>query len=459
MLLSCGGVLLLLVLASIHFHDVLLRNAAENGLEQIAANRVRAVAEALARTPRGERQAISQALSGPDLEVRLLPADARHGLLLGEAAQRGKQGDQEVEIQIARTGEGSTASATARLRLPDADAIEVLVRAPSLLAVPDRAFDLYVGAIAMALLLIAALAVRAVVRPFAVVAGSLDQMAPGQDLRLTLSKDAPREVRHVVAALEAMGARVRDVLQQRSLALAALSHDLMSPISRMLLRLEHDLDDAGVARLRSDLGEMETMVEDVLAYLRGGHEGEPSEDVSILALIQVVVDEFAERGAIIEEGPLEDSRVHGRPIALKRAIRNLLANALRYGDGARVDLIAQDKAAVVLISDRGPGMPPDELARAFDPFFRGDRSRTQGDGSGLGLPTALAIVRSHGGTLELTNLPSGGLLATMCLPCRPGFDLQRESARRRRGPGDRNLSDASLTAVLARANAVRSAPS
>jgi signal transduction histidine kinase len=191
----------------------------------------------------------------------------------------------------------------------------------------------------------------------------------------------------------------------------------MSPIARLRLRAA-ELPEEAREPIRRDLAEMETMVSDVLAYLRGGHGGEAVQPLSIAALVRTVADEFTDAGTPVEEGRIDDAAVApGRRVAIKRALTNLVANAARHGRDPWVEVERLPDAVLVRVGDRGPGIPPEDLPRVTEPFFRGDRARTAGGGSGLGLSTAKAIVEAHGGQLSIESAPGRGTVVSLTLPC------------------------------------------
>ncbi|MDB5370049.1 MAG: histidine kinase, partial [Roseomonas sp.] len=260
-------------------------------------------------------------------------------------------------------------------------------------------------------------AARSVSAPVAALARTVSRMNIERDPAV-VPVAGPREVRQLAEALNDMAARTRDAFRQRTLALGALSHDLMSPIARLRLRVD-DLPDEVREPVRRDLAEMETMVSDVLAYLRGGHAGEAVQPLAITALLRTVVDEFADAGTLVREGRIdEDVVAPGRRVAFKRAMTNLVANAVRHGRDPWVELEAGADVVLVRIGDSGPGIPPEDLPRVTEPFFRGDRARTVGGGSGLGLSTARAIVEAHGGSLAIDSSVGRGTVVTVRLPRR-----------------------------------------
>jgi signal transduction histidine kinase len=199
--------------------------------------------------------------------------------------------------------------------------------------------------------------------------------------------------------------------------LAALSHDLRSPLTAMRLRLELLDESEDGARLKALVDEMQEMVETTMEFARGVARSEPAVEIDLARLLSDLVEDAGageKRAVIATTGPVLATV---RPTALKRALRNLIDNAVRYGDRAHVELKARSGNAIITIADDGPGLPEDQFENVFEPFVRleGSRSRDTG-GVGLGLAIARSIVRAHGGEITLANLPAGGLEATVQLP-------------------------------------------
>ena len=426
-LATCGVVLALLLLAGLHLHDLLLARAVRQGLAQLVTERLSIVVETLDAAPPAERPALAAALAAPDLEVAW-EGERPQGVDRSVPAPPGRLAGLTSEVYTSAGGLDPAGGVlhwvrfAARLR--DGSWVDVRLATLSLLATRDTAFHIYMGLVAACLLLLAGFLAHAIAAPLARLGRAVDRMAldrgaPG----LRAAPGGPLEVRRVAEALEALAGRVQGMLRQRSLALAALSHDLMSPLARMKIRL-HELPDPALRdSLGHDLQEMETMVSGALAFLRGGDEDEPLTELSLTALVQVVVDECAEAGQVVAERRLDPVRLRGRPVALKRAIRNLVDNALKHGalkHGREPWVEVEEGAttATLRVGDHGPGLPPEARERVFEPFYRGDRARAAGGGSGLGLSTARLIAEAHGGRLWLEAAPGGGLLASLELPRR-----------------------------------------
>jgi signal transduction histidine kinase len=264
-------------------------------------------------------------------------------------------------------------------------------------------------------------AVRRLTEPLRTLAAAAERL--GRDVNAPpLSEEGPSEIAIAAAAFNTMAARIRRFVQDRMFLLTAIGHDLRTPITRLKLRAEFIEDDEQRSRILADLDELEAMVTATLQFGREAASGEPVRPVDLPALLRTVLDEAAdarpEAGARLDlDGP-EHLTVRARPIALKRAYANLVGNALAYGEAAHVRLRPpHEGVAVVEIEDEGPGIPPTEIERVFEPFRRGEPSRNrETGGTGLGLPIARNIVRAHGGDVTLGNRAGGGARAVVTLP-------------------------------------------
>lgn len=227
----------------------------------------------------------------------------------------------------------------------------------------------------------------------------------------------PDETRDIARALNAMQERIHRLVRERTQALAAVSHDLRTPMARLRLRLDHVEDEGERCAMASDLDDMRAMVDATLSYLRGGADPEVRQTVNVASVLMGIADASADAGRDVAfEGPGR-ALAAVRPVAFRRALENLVDNGVRYGARVRIGLEVEATALVLLVDDDGPGVPPDEVARAFEPFTRleGSRNRNSG-GTGLGLTIAKRAVEAEGGTLRLVNRPEGGLRAEIRLP-------------------------------------------
>ena len=224
----------------------------------------------------------------------------------------------------------------------------------------------------------------------------------------------PAEIGMAAGAINEMQTRLRRYVDDRTAMVGAISHDLRTPLARIRFKLEAKTPDR--AAILSDVEKMEAMIASVLAFIRDAAAVDRREDLDLLSVVEVVVDDAALTGGdvqLVESVPLT---VTGDAVALQRLLSNLVDNALKYGGVARVRIREQDRQAIVEIEDDGPGLPPAELARVFEPFYRADASRNLDEGGvGLGLAVARSLARAHGGDVELISRP-GGLTARVSLP-------------------------------------------
>ena len=300
------------------------------------------------------------------------------------------------------------------IRLAGGDWLNVrtMFHRPALQFSPQALLPLMLMAVAVAL--IAWWTARGVVGPMRTLAVGADRLGRGLDAD-PLPMVGPSEVRETTQAFNRMKDRLTRFVNERTHMLAALSHDLRSPLTAMRLRIEMLDETEDSIRLKALVEEMQTMVEATLEFARGVAKAEPAADVDLTALLADLVGDIG--GVRATLAPSQPVLATIRPQALKRALRNLIDNAVRYGGVASVTLKKEPGIAVVTIADKGPGLPSDQLEAVFEPFVRleGSRSRDTG-GVGLGLAIAQTIIQAHGGTVVLRNLQEGGLIAVVRLP-------------------------------------------
>ena len=264
-------------------------------------------------------------------------------------------------------------------------------------------------------------AVRRLTAPVSTLARAAEAL--GRDVNAPpLPEDGPLEVATAAAAFNTMAARIRRFVQDRTELLTAIGHDLRTPITRLKLRAEFMEDDEQRRKMLLDLDELEAMVSATLAFGRDAISGEAVSALDLAELLRTILDEAADARPEAAEKLRYDGPPHltvrARPLALKRALANLVANAVNYGGGAQVRLTLPAAGTLTIeVEDDGPGIPPAELDRAFEPFHRGEPSRNRETGGvGLGLPIARNILRAHGGDVTLANRPTDGLRATVTMP-------------------------------------------
>lgn len=281
---------------------------------------------------------------------------------------------------------------------------------------PLRALGL-LAVLALSVALAAGWAVRRLTRPLATLADAAAGLAHNLD-QPPLPEAGPQEVVRAARAFNAMQRELKSYLETRAQALAAVSHDLRLPLTRLRLRLEQ-LSDTGLkSRIEGDLAEMEAMIGGTLDYLRAGAETEQPVRLNLNALIEGIVEDMTELGAHISVRGKAEAPLTARPAALRRCLANLIDNARRYG-GGEIELTLRDSGdgVDIRIEDRGPGIPAEERERVFEPYVRleGSRARHTG-GSGLGMAIARAIARAHGGDVRLNEREGGGTAAIVTLP-------------------------------------------
>lgn len=252
--------------------------------------------------------------------------------------------------------------------------------------------------------------VRHLTRPLAALAEAARAAGRG-DRSVRVPEDGMREMREAARAFNDMQARIAGFDAERMRMLAAVGHDLRTPITSLRIRAEM-LDEDEAEPIIRTLDEMTVMAEGLIAYAKGTQDAEAVQPVDLTALLERL---SRERGATF--GAAEGLTVSGRPVALGRAFSNLIDNAIRYGGKAEVTLSARDGEVVVTVEDDGPGIPEERLEGMFEPFVRGEESRNaRTGGAGLGLSIARSLLLAHGGTLRLENRTPKGLRAIATLP-------------------------------------------
>ncbi len=264
-------------------------------------------------------------------------------------------------------------------------------------------------------------AVRRMIAPVGTLAAAAEVL--GRDVNAPpLSQDGPTEIAAAATAFNTMALRIRRFVQDRTFMLTAIGHDLRTPITRLKLRAEFVDDDDLRTKMLNDLDELQAMVAATLAVGRDITADEPATRVDLVALLRTLLDELSDTFPAHAEhlsyaGP-DSLPIHARPLALKRAIVNLVQNALSYGGVARVRLMPPVNGILTLIiEDDGPGIAEARLDEVFQAFLRIEPSRNrETGGTGLGLTIARNILRAHGGDVVLANRPTGGLQAAVTLP-------------------------------------------
>lgn len=267
-----------------------------------------------------------------------------------------------------------------------------------------------------------ALILRRITRPLAALTGRLERFTDTRDLDGQLQPEGPSDVRRLIVAHNAMEGRIAALLDEKDVMLGAIGHDLKTPLAALRVRIESVEDDTERAKMAATIEDIVRSLDDILSLARVGRSSEPKELTEMSALVASIVEDYEDMGEDVLLGDTQRIVTPLRGVWLRRAVRNLIGNALRYGKQARVSLARQSGAAVIRIDDDGPGIAPDQIATMLEPFKRGEPSRnTETGGAGLGLTLARAIAEQHGGGLALTNRHDRtgkvvGLTATLRLP-------------------------------------------
>lgn len=267
-----------------------------------------------------------------------------------------------------------------------------------------------------------ALILRRITRPLAALTERLERFADTRDADGQMEPEGPDDVRRLIVAHNAMEARIAGLLDEKDVMLGAIGHDLKTPLAALRVRIESVDDEVERARMAATIEDIVRTLDDILSLARVGRPRDPREPSELSALVASVVEEYEDMG---EPVTLDDASRLVLPLRatwLRRALRNLIGNALRYGSAARVSLQRGYDSAVIRIDDDGPGIADAEIDRMQEPFTRGEPSRnSETGGAGLGLALARAIAEQHGGALRLSNRRSAagrieGLRAELRLP-------------------------------------------
>ena len=274
------------------------------------------------------------------------------------------------------------------------------------------------------LILILFLVLRRITRPLAELTERVSDFSRQPDQVVRLAETGPADTRRLIAAHNAMETRIASMLDEKDVMLGAIGHDLKTPLAALRVRIESVPDDAQRQKMADSIEDITATLDDILVLARIGHglrpnDGVPLEPVDMNALMMSVVEEFEDLGDPVS---MDSASEKGRIVAsiqetwVKRALRNLVSNAVRYGEEASLSLHQEGGHVVLRIDDIGPGIPADRINDMLEPFTRGEASRNRATGgAGLGLALARAIAQQHGGELTLTNLHPG-LRAELRLP-------------------------------------------
>lgn len=261
------------------------------------------------------------------------------------------------------------------------------------------------------------LLLRRITHPLAALTARVDRFAASPEAGHPLEPEGPDDIRHLIAAVGRMETRIAAMLDEKDVMLGAIGHDLKTPLAALRVRIESVEDPGERAKMAAGIEDITRSLDDILSLARVGRAVEPPERTELGALTASVVEEFEDMGEPAELGETRRLVLPVHVTWLKRALRNLVANAVRYGGAAEVSLAREDGEVVLRVTDTGPGIPTDRIEAMLEPFTRGEASRNrETGGAGLGLTLARAIAEQHGGRLVLANRSQGGLTAEIRLP-------------------------------------------
>lgn len=413
-------------IASLHAYQIALDREAAIASDARLADRVLTIKRAVMRVAPAEREPVAHELSGGPIEAHWSRTD--HALPGGPGSAEWESlrtRMQELAPELTRSQiiiganrklESDPHLALISVQLPDDSWINVSVFSRLTPPASSHGTVLSTSLMALGVIGFAILLVRWMTRPLQTFAAAAQRLYKSSD-QARVPEEGPREVRELAIAFNEMQARIKRLIDDRTHALAAVSHDLKTPITRLRLKTEGLKDASLAASVRADLSEMEEMLDQTLAFLRGERIDEDVRALDLAALVQTLVDDASDAGSDVSFPARPRLVLEGRPLALKRAIGNLIENALKYGERARITLTSDAGHALLVIDDDGPGIPDDQLERAFEPFQRLEQSRNrQTGGFGLGLTIAQTILTGHGGSIVLANREAGGLMVTVTMP-------------------------------------------
>ncbi len=390
------------------------------------AQEIAATAEVLDRLSPYERERWIEELGRRRLRLslRLPPAEhlrpqpAGHPLA---AALRAAMAERSISLHLHQRGDGPHGALLVSVSLADGSPLHVrlpgIPAAPGFPAPPPGRLLAALLALVGGVTLLTWLAVRIATRPLSRMAEAARRLGEEPERAAPLDTGGPTEVAQAAAAFNQMQLRVREHVAERTRILAAISHDLQTPITRLRLRAELLDDEPLRARFQSDLDAMQALVREGLDYARSMDAAPPAQPVDLNGLLEALRGDAADMGWTVSLSGQASAPCPARPGALRRALWNLIENGIKFGERVDITLSEDAQRIALCIRDHGPGLPEAELEKVFEPFYRTEASRNrETGGTGLGLAIARNLLRAQGGDVHLANHPAGGLQALVSLP-------------------------------------------
>ena len=397
--------------------------------EQRLAERLASVKRAIARLPPADREDLAHSLSGGPLEIhwsenQVRPQSIKTAVdfssleekILAAAPELSNDGLSVAAASALPEHASATSFLLVSMRLEDKSWANVTVTKYLEPQTGLRQIVLSTTLMVVGVMAVAAIFIRSLTSSLSSLSTAADRLIPDAE-PTPVEETGPREVRALGIAFNEMQKRVKRLVDDRTQTLAAISHDLKTPLTRMRLRAEDIADRELAGAVTTDLAEMEAMLDSTLAFLRGDQLTEEKKPIDLGPLLETICSDLADAGGDVTLSRTGAAIVRGRHLSLKRAISNLIENAVKYGACAKVTLGNQGDHAEIVIDDDGPGIADTEKEAVFRPFYRLDVSRNRETGGvGLGLTVARSIIQSHSGELTLSNRESGGLRVIVGLP-------------------------------------------
>lgn len=400
------------------------------------SGRIAAIIHAVASSPQSERPRMVEAMTQPDLQVVL--GLATQGSASGSSNEMTKRLRQYVEMQLETFPSAIKISAdqisdsysgpiweAGYETKPDGkisivadleDGQRITFTTPNYPPYAGLGLPLFLATVVVVAILVSIWTAHRLAAPIRDFATAADRL--GVDLTAPpLAERGPRELRATIKTVNRMQGRLQRFLEDRTQMLAAISHDLRSPLARLRLRVELVANREQQKKMFDDLEAMNAMIDSTLAFARDEARQEPRSLVDLGILVGDVCEDAGDAGGVVSYAGRRGIDISCRPTMVRRAVANLVDNAVKYGGGARVNILRDTDRVTVVVDDDGPGIPPEEHEKVFAPFYRRDPARDPAKaGVGLGLSIARTVAREHGGDVTLKNRDAGGLSVLIELP-------------------------------------------
>lgn len=423
-----GRILLILLLTvAIEFgaSTFLYERASRYSIEESDAHRLAehlVIAEKLlSERPVAQRAAAAQELTTDRYIVRWSPTIPERPAFpprqkrMEEQVTNWEKGLAESHLQVRLAPGAHGQVAAGEMQMPDGSWIVFKTR--EAVQVWQFAIERTFVALVPALLLLGlgALLIRGTLLPLRKLVRAIGHVGSGK--RVTVEEEGTAEIRGLIHAFNGMQRRIHELIENRTQALAAVGHDLRTPLARLQLRLEGVGDEESRKAMQDDVSEMDDMIASLLTFLKGEDDPEPAVAVDVAVMAATLVEDATDRGREARYSGPRHLEWFVRPSMLRRALSNLIENALHYGKSVQVTVVQDGTELVFRIEDDGPGIPPEQIEEALRPFVRLDVERGRNTkGMGLGLAIVQQAVALEKGRLTLVNAPLGGLIAEIRLP-------------------------------------------